>query len=84
MVKCQDIVEEWLAKHYRCYGTSSQVIVGATRHAAVLLPSQQRDARTQPTRVIRTGSLIARAPHRQYLRQLSAKQGGCARNGHWA
>ena len=20
MVKCQDIVEEWFAKHYRCYG----------------------------------------------------------------
>ena len=24
MVKCQDIVEEWFAKHYRCYGTKLQ------------------------------------------------------------
>ena len=22
MVKCQDIVQGWFAKHYRCYGTA--------------------------------------------------------------
>ena len=24
MVTCQDIVQEWLAKHYRCYGTRQE------------------------------------------------------------